>query len=166
MGQAARSAALGLVAEANRRQGRAYVYGLAEAELGLVMASRATDATRFYVTTTADPDYQEGAGPEEIDPQAALAGSWARSGAGRMALEVLEDDRAVARLAAGSTAQELAARREQLLALGRGDEDAAQRAARAGRNLQRCLTCSRWGRSPRFQCSPGLARGVLTGPGT
>ncbi len=123
VGQAARATVMGIVAEADRRQGRAFVYGLADAELALVMASRATDSTCFYVQGVTQPGlYDEGSHPERIDPEATLARAWGRSGAEGMASDEMERQRAIKSLAAGCSAQELVARRASLVALGREDE--------------------------------------------
>ncbi|PZS23907.1 MAG: hypothetical protein DLM54_00345 [Acidimicrobiales bacterium] len=126
VGEAGRVAALGIIAEADRRKGKAFVYGLADAELGLVMASRATDSTRFYVLATAETHlYDEGSQIEPVDPAASLARSWGRSAAPGMAGDELERARVVKRLAAGFSAKDLAERRDSLVALERGDQDPA-----------------------------------------
>jgi len=126
VGQAARAVALGIITEAERRKGRAFVYGLAAAELGLVMASRATDETRFYSLATAEASlYDEGSQPEPIDAAASLARAWGRSDAMGMASDELERQQAIKRLAAGTSGEDLAARRQFLAELGRGDQDPA-----------------------------------------
>ncbi len=126
VGQAARAVALGIITEAERRKGRAFVYGLAAAELGLVMASRATDETRFYSLATAEASlYDEGSQPEPIDAAMSLARAWGRSDAMGMASDELERQQAIKRLAAGTSSKDLAARRQFLAELGRGDQDPA-----------------------------------------
>jgi len=126
IGQAARAVALGIITEAERRKGKAFVYGLAAAELGLVMASRATDESRFYALATAESTlYDEGSRPEPIDPAVSLARAWGHSEVMGMASDELELQQAIRRLAAGTSPEGLAARRQFLAELGRGDQDPA-----------------------------------------
>jgi len=126
VGQAARAVALGIITEAERRKGKAFVYGLAAAELGLVMASRATDESRFYALATAESTlYDEGSRPEPIDPAVSLARAWGHSEVMGMASDELELQQAIRRLAAGTSPEGLAARRQFLAELGRGDQDPA-----------------------------------------
>lgn len=137
VGEAARTAALGIIEEADRRKGRAFVLGLSDAELGLVMASRATDETRFYVQSSTELDtYDEGVHTDPVDPAAALAKAWGRSGAEVMGLDELERQRAVRRLAAGCSRDELATRRQELHSVGRGDEDPAIAAHAARQEIE------------------------------
>jgi len=103
--------------EAQRSEGRAFVYGAdtLSAEAALVAASRATDSTELFVLV--DPDEEH---DKQVDVGSELAKSWARSEAEEMASDELEAQRRVAELAVGS-AEELSQRRRELTeAIGSG----------------------------------------------
>ena len=108
VGEAARGAD-----EELRRRGRAFIFGAESlsAEAALVAASRATDSTELYVLV--DPDDLPTSAAEEAED---LGRAWARSEHQQFALEELEAQQEIGKLAR-SPLSELSAERDDLVAM-------------------------------------------------
>ena len=108
VGEAARGAD-----EELRRRGRGFIFGAEalSAEAALVAASRATDSTELYVLV--DPDDLPTSAAEEAED---LGRAWARSEHQQFALEELEAQQEIGKLAR-SPLSELSAERDDLVAM-------------------------------------------------
>ena len=98
--------------EVARRRGRAFVFGAEglSAEAALVAASRATDSTELFVLSEPDETPSTGDGDEE------LGRAWSRSEQQRLALDELETEAEIARLA-GEPREALGNERDTLVSL-------------------------------------------------